>query len=132
MNRFFILIIIVILIFIEIAKQLLSLIKLKEKEEFANEFHNKLLEYVETGGDDSLFLWLSKNAVKMQEYMGSFGITSYQPPFSNYYITNYMIIINGLDEVKKDFYIGYNQHFEIIRSSILKYLGSIDVKRNKI
>ena len=134
LERVWLLLSVVVMVLIEFIIQMFRIKKISEEEEFVMLFHNKLFEYVDSNGNDEIFVWLTRNASKMQRLMGSFGHVSYRPPFANYMINNYQIIINGIDEIKKEIEFGYNenQHFDLIRSTILKYSGSVENRHEYI
>lgn len=134
MERFYILLILILLMFIEAIKNLLSLFRLSKEQDFALEFVNNLTEYVNSRGSDEVFIRLSTKAARLQNYMGDYGIVTYQPPFATHYINNYQIILNGIDEIKKEMQMGYgdSQHFHMVRDTILKYTGQVEISREDI
>ncbi len=68
---------------------------LQKKMEFAHEFHTKLGEYIKSQGKDfQTYSWLIQRSPRFQKEMGFYGtIASYSPPFSNYIVRNYPIIL---------------------------------------
>lgn len=68
--------------------------------EFAGEYRNKFIEFANkyfknydrwsrSGDfDGELYVWLTMNVSKIQNYVGSFGEMTYKPAFQNYMINN--------------------------------------------
>ncbi len=109
-----------------------------QNEDFAIDFHNKLLEYVETH-DDSLYTWLLKNSTKLQNDMGNYGIlASFIPPYAHYQITNYQVIVNGVEALNNEIRLNsllHNKSYqvvEMVRNSIIRYTGKFDLQRKNL
>lgn len=132
MDRLIIIGLAVGLIIYELIKKFIILTEIKKREEFTIEYVNKIVEYSDNG-NESDFGWLATNSVKMQDFMGDMGIMSYKPPFANYYINNYLVVVNGIDELRNDRNIGmgYNEHARLLHDSIVKYLGQLGYRREK-
>jgi uncharacterized membrane protein len=108
---------------------------IQKKMEFAHEFHTKLGEYLKSQGKDfQTYSWLIQRSPKFQKEMGFYGtVASYSPPFSNYAINNYPIILNIIPEVRKEFDdvspIGdrrlLREYAALLNESILRYVGDL-------
>lgn len=133
MDRFIALGLILILIFYGAFKNIIILLDIKKKEEFSITYRNKLVNYSNSGSEED-FNWLAINAMKMQDYMRGMGIMSYKPPFANYYINNYLVIINGIDEIRNErtMGMGYNEHAHMLVDAVMKYYGSLGYNRERI
>lgn len=70
--------------------------------EFANKYFQTYDRYSRSGDfDGELYVWLTMNVSKIQNYVGSFGVMSYKPAFQNYMINNYQIIINTIPKFRE-------------------------------
>jgi|CXWL01.1.fsa_nt_gi hypothetical protein len=108
---------------------------IQKKMEFAHEFHTKLGEYLKSQGKGfQTYSWLIQKSPKLQREMGFHGIlASYSPPFSNYTINNYPIILNFIPEIRKEFDdvspIGdrrfLREYAAALNESILRYVGDL-------
>jgi len=108
---------------------------IQRKMEFAHEFHKKLGEYLKSQGKDSqTYSWLIHRSPKFQGEMGFYGTAaSYSPPFSNYTVNNYQIILNMIPEIRKEFdsdsLIGdrrfLREYAALLNESILRYIGGM-------
>jgi len=119
--------------FIEVYKRHSRVIK---KIEFASEYRNKFVEFGNkyfknyerwnrSGNLDSeLYVWLTMNVSKIQNYVGSFGVMSYKPAFQNYMINNYQIIINTIPKFRE----GQVENFDVgaVDDCLLRYIGHLE------
>ena len=108
-------------------------LKVVKKIEFSGEYRNKFIEfsdkyfqtydrYSRSGDfDGKLYVWLTMNVSKIQNYVGSFGIMSYKPAFQNYMINNYQIIINTIPKFRE----GQVEKFDVggVDDCLLRYIG---------
>lgn len=103
---------------------------------FADEFLLKVEEYVQSKGEDILsYEWLITNSSQMQSALGIMGIAEqYKPPFANYMIPNYAIIVNTLPELRQAIErrsrIAYEDYITI-RETILRYIGVVNQQKSK-
>jgi hypothetical protein len=77
--------------------------KLSDRLEFAGEFRNRFVKYCNSEGQDTeTYNWLILNCNKMQTQMGKYGVyRAFRPPYENYIINNYPIVLNMIPEVRK-------------------------------
>lgn len=117
----------------EVIRSIVLLLNIKKNEEFASEYRNKLVGYCNKGEEQD-YHWLVTNAVKMQDYMGSMGIASYKPSFANYYINNYLTIVNGLAEVRNERSLGFgnNDEARMMVDSVDMYYGNLNYLREQL
>ncbi len=106
------------------------------KIDFAGEYRNKFLEFsnkyfrtydsfTHSGNfDGELYVWLTMNVSKIQDYVGSFGIMSYKPAFQNYMINKYQIIINTTPKFRD----GTVEEFDVnsVDDCLLRYIGYME------
>jgi hypothetical protein len=104
--------------------------------EFAGEYRNKFIEFANkyfknydrwsrTGDfDGELYVWLTMNVSKIQNYVGSFGEMTYKPAFQNYMINNYQIIINTIPKFRE----GQVENFDVgaVDDCLLRYIGHLE------
>lgn len=104
-----------------------------KKIEFSGEYRNKFIEfsnkyfqtydrYSRSGDfDGELYVWLTMNVSKIQNYVGSFGVMSYKPAFQNYMINKYQIIINTIPKFRE----GQVKSFDVgaVDDCLLRYIG---------
>ncbi len=105
---------------------------LRARKDRAVDFHNRLGDYWQSGGrDGSAYQWLTGRATKMQSEMGSHGIMGHmRPPFANYMIPNWPIVLNGLAEIQSSLASTLTQqaagYAQILKDSLVRYMGSLD------
>lgn len=108
-----------------------------KKIEFVDEYRNKFLDfaskYFKTHSrsgyfDGELYVWLTKNVSKIQNFVGSFGIISYKPAFQYHVISNYPIIINTVPKFRE----GQVESFDVISvdDCLLRYIGYLEEYQN--
>ncbi len=107
-----------------------------KKIDFAREYRNKFIEftnkyfqthdrYSSTGDIDSeLYIWLTMNVSKIQNYVGSFGVMLYKPAFQSHMINNYLIIINTIPKFRE----GQVHNFDVrsVDDCLLRYMGYLE------
>lgn len=129
MEQNFIIYLIVIALIIEVLNKVKILIDFRKRKYYLYEFLSKYDSYMSSEGRDSESLaWLIRNGDRMQEEIGSFGIVDFKPPFSNYYIKNYSLIINGLSNIAQYYRngLGRSEEAHLIFETLLRYEGWID------
>lgn len=113
-----------------------------EKYVFTNEYRNKFNEfsvkYFENNSgwgfkgniDNELYVWLTKNVNKVQNYVGVFGLMSFKPALRNFYINNYQIIINTIPKFRD----GKVETFDVnaFDDCLLRYIGFLEEQKNEI
>jgi hypothetical protein len=121
-------------------KLIIELRKYGIRNEFGVEFLENLKKYWESNGADlEAYGWLIHRSNKMQGEMGGLGVVhNYKPPYQNYMITNYSIILNMIPELRKcleDDLLSRNlahQYMSALQESLVRYLGSIEDKQEVI
>lgn len=107
-----------------------------KKIDFAGEYRNKFVEFADkyfqtydrysrSGDfDGELYVWLTINVSKIQNYVGSFGVMSYRPAFQNYMINNYQIIINTIPKFRE----GQVENSDVgaVDDCLLRYIGYLE------
>ncbi len=138
MSRYYLLILGLILILYEFYKVSKALEELNEEENFSIEFHNNLITFSQSN-DEQLFIWLLQNSNKLQLYMGQYGIMAEViPPYANYKITNYQIIVNGVNELPNEIRMNHllnnksYQYTEMMINSIRRYSGTFSPTRQSL
>lgn len=134
MDRFNILAVIISLALVGLRKLIVDQRNIKQRQEFAMEFLNQMREYVDSRGKNyEAYTWLIHRSNRMQLQMGSAGICAYRPPFQNYQIRNYPIIINMLPELRREFesrlvsdspLVGH--YVNALQEAIVRYIGTLD------
>lgn len=106
------------------------------KIDFAGEYRNKFVEFANkyfqtydrfsrSGDfDGELYVWLTMNVSKIQNYVGSFGVMSYKPAFQNYMFNNYQIIINTIPKFRE----GQVENLDVgaVDDCLLRYVGYLE------
>lgn len=110
-----------------------------DKRNFANSFLAKLQEYLESlGKDTDAYSWLLNRSNKMQSQMGNQGIYAhYKPPYENYMINNYAIIINMIPELRRAlqdslFSSIASDYSNSLQEAIIRHIGTIEDITNEI
>ncbi|MCG6368728.1 hypothetical protein [Vibrio fluvialis] len=106
--------------------------KLNSKISFVREFKEQFITYWNSGGNNhEVYGWLIHRSNKMQNQMGSQGIiSSFKPPYANYYLNNYAIILNmlpTLNESLKEFLLREQaaQYARAIDEALIRHWGSL-------
>jgi hypothetical protein len=95
---------------------------------FVVEYSLKLGELLNGKISNNDYGYIFKNATKLSETMGSFGIIDYKPPFANYYYKNYNIIntiLNYQDSIMDD-------EIKLALKQMYIYLGACDSSIEKL
>lgn len=106
--------------------------------EFVNEFGERLLRYVNSGGrDEESYGWLTHRSNRMQNQMGRQGLIGFQPPFANFIHNNYPVILNMLPELRKSLRdsILHSQadwYANALREALIRHLGSLEDTRETV
>lgn len=86
---------IVLLLALGIGKIIYSAVRIQERIDFLTDYHNKLVAFLENPEDHPAHIWLVEHMDEAQEKLGGAGIIDgYRPPYANYMLTNYQILIN--------------------------------------
>lgn len=126
MDRFIpiaVIVTILVLGFISVKRKQYNLL---QKLSFANTFLEKLdVLWRDRQNRGEIYTWLVLNSEKMQSQTGRAGISAqYRPPYANYMISNYYIIINTIHELRSwlDDSLGI-KYTEMIQNTILRHNG---------
>lgn len=102
------------------------------KRKFAVEFMSQLAKYFGShGGDMESYSWLINRSSKMQNQLGSQGIMGFKPPFQNYIIPNYPVILNAVPEMRKAFEDGLThrlagQYAGLLQETLVRHIGTVE------
>ncbi|MDV2373084.1 hypothetical protein Q5N47_18025 [Vibrio cholerae] len=106
--------------------------RLDRKVLFLHEFIEKFREYCNSGGNNNeAYGWLIHRSNKMQNQLGSQGIvSSFKPPYANYCINNYAIILNMLpalnESLRESLLHGQaEQYARAIDEALIRHWGSL-------
>ncbi len=111
--------------------------KLKNNIQFSDSFLIKLEDYVTSEGKDiTPYDWMISHSRHMQIILGPIGVARhYIPPFANYKIPNYELIINTLPVLRQNMVfpsqLAY-EYYRLIKEPILSYIGELDENQGKI
>jgi len=106
--------------------------RLEGRSEFALEYLTRLQAYIGSGGEDSdAYTWLTHRANKMQGDMGTAGILEgYRPPFAQYMLRNYPIVLNMLPELRnaspgggRDLSGLFDQYAAALQEALIRHQG---------
>lgn len=105
--------------------------RLKDDRDLAEDFLGRLKEYVDSGGQDGdAYTWLIHRSPRMQARIGPLGIVSYRPPFENYIIHNYPVILNLVPELRRYFTIYSTRQAQhcaaLVAETLIRYIGFVD------
>jgi hypothetical protein len=115
--------------------------KIGQQDKFAEEFLEKLTNYVKSrGSDETSYIWMVYNSTKMQRDIGELGILKYKPAGASYFINDYEVIVNSLSELKRhysDMTYSFlprlaNETAEMIRETLIRYLGDLDNSKKEL
>jgi len=127
MKDILIFVVMIVIILIELVFKLSLLFSISRRKEFLSKYSNTFVDYCNSRGEKyDNYTWLIRNSNRMQNEIGSFGIADYKPPFQNYYIRNYPVILNGINEVRQEFSMGISsQRCHLVLDTLLRYDGWI-------
>ena len=93
-----------VLVVIGIIRLIYELCLLTKRKQFAEEYFSKYRHLMGSDiFDEGCYQWLVYNVERMQKEMGEYGsASSYRPPFANYMIRNYSIVLNTILNMKDD------------------------------
>ncbi len=105
-----------------------------KRQKDAVDFLNNLKNYIRSNGKDlESYSWLLNRSNRMQNQMGSDGVYGYySPPYKNYRISNYPIILNMLPDLREAFENNFpsvgliSQYSNSLQEAIIRYIGSIE------
>lgn len=72
------------------------------RHNFAHEYLSKFNQFAESyqkSFDVDLYVWLMSKVDKIQTQTAFCGLVDYRPPFANYYLKNYQIILNTIPKM---------------------------------
>jgi len=108
--------------------------KICARHKFAIDFLGRLKKYLDSRGHDmETYSWLIHRSNKMQNQMGSQGrMASFKPPFQNYMIKNYPLVLNVLPELRKalnddllpDRLAG--EYANLLQEALVRYVGTLE------
>lgn len=117
-----ILICLLILGFIRIINRILYL---QKRIDFTSQYLKRYSEFISKDNfDEEEYYWLTYNVNKIQAELGVGGIIDYRPPFANYIINNYQLIINTLPEIRSG--IAHEAMINACSEVMIRHLGLLD------
>lgn len=118
-----------------------SYVLTQEKLDFTSEYRNQFVSFVnnfnktynrfERRGevDHEKYVWLTKNANKMQGILGQTGLMEYIGPFQQYTISNYNIIINTIPKFRDNTITDFD--INSADDCLLRYIGIVEEHTNE-
>jgi hypothetical protein len=104
-----------------------------QKIYFGNEFLAKFRTYFNSQGQDyESYSWLIHKSPRMQLEMGVYGkLAAFRPPYTNYVIQNYQMIVSIIPEIRKEFEDSpdfrntraLHEYIALVQESLLRYHG---------
>lgn len=95
------------------------------------EFRQRL-EHLMGSQDRNVYEWLTMNANRMQVHLGGGGIMTFRPPFANYVVHNYPVVLNVLAELRKCFSDSTlargdlpSQYHALLDDALLRHEGTV-------
>ncbi len=90
------------LFIIGLIRTLITLKDLNARATFTTEYANTYSKLItEKEFNQKHYLWLLANVDKMQDELGGIGVVSYQPPYQNYIMHDYHILVNTLPQIRE-------------------------------
>ncbi len=98
-----------------------------------SEYLNKFKQYAYSKerqielGDADIYTWLTKKTIQIENELGGFSVVAtYIPPFANYRVNNYQLILNTLPKI----YRGIAHDSDIISciEAMVRYIGMLEDK----
>ncbi|QEP42993.1 hypothetical protein D5085_07595 [Ectothiorhodospiraceae bacterium BW-2] len=108
--------------------------KITEHISFSENFLQLLKQYWNSGGrDNEAYSQLLHDSHKMQNIMGGLGVfVHYQPPYRNYMMKNYPVILNMLPELRQtldDEFLSAqlaSNYMNAMQETLIRYMGYLD------
>jgi len=106
--------------------------RVEDQSEFALEYLTRLQDYIRSAGDDNeAYTWLTHRAHRIQSHMGTAGILhGYRPPFAQYMLRDYPIVLNMLPELRQASQSGgiahdnlFNQYAAALQEALIRHQG---------
>ena len=105
---------------------------LKKRKRFGLKYlerYNQLLH--SSHFDEECYRWLLRNLQKMANEMGVLGtVASYKPPFSNYLINNYPIVVNTIMHLREE--TTSESDFRSVQTHLERYIGALDYVSSRL
>ena len=93
--------------------------------ELVNEFYGTYDNYHKRGNLNSeKYMWLTKNANKMQSILGQSGIIYYVSPFQKYSVPNYHLLINTLPKFREK--LLHESEVNMVDDALLRKYGILE------
>lgn len=105
---------------------------LRKRKAFVEEYLDRFSTFVEKNNfDTENYTWLTEQAYIMQVELGPTGKVDYRPPFENYMIRNYDVILNFLPEIRRRKTVQrisgpgrvYQEQVAIFAETLIRYRG---------
>jgi hypothetical protein len=110
-----------------------GMVRLLDQKDRIIEFNRKLAEYVQGGGRDAgIYQWLTFHSVKIQNDLGPHGyVTHFRPPFANYVVPYWAIVLNALPEIQRGFTGSFlfeqaQGYTQILSDALLRFGGVLE------
>lgn len=105
-----------------------------------DDFASRFMRYVDGGGhDEHIYVELTERVNRMQRELGSHGVMAmYRPPFANYALRDYQILVNMLPEYRQAANNDVLQRSQApqfaaaIRDALVRYSGSLQEYQDDI
>ena len=98
--------------------------------EFANNFYTNYDRLDRRGEiDHEKYVWLTKNANKMQGMLGQTGLMEYIGPFQQYKISNYNIVLNTIPKFRDKSILEFDVNS--VDDCLLRYIGIVEELTNE-
>ncbi|WP_146010833.1 hypothetical protein [Siphonobacter sp. BAB-5405] len=92
---------------------------------FTNNFYKKYDSFERRGEiDHERYVWLTKNANKMQGMLGQTGLMEYIGPFRQYKISNYNIVLNTIPKFRDSTITDFDVNS--VDDCLLRYIGIVE------
>jgi len=92
--------------------------------EFLCKFRTFINEYKQHRFNSEIYDWLNYHAGEVQREIGDYGLPAYRPPFENYIVKNYPVIVNTLSELHKG--KAHEDMILFVDDSLIRYLGDME------
>lgn len=140
MDKFWLAIALVLPFIVGLVSLFLRLTRIAKEEEFADEYHRKLSDYVSSRGQDTeAYGWLVHRVNKMQAQLGNEGVfAAYRPPASNHLIRNYPALLNMLPELRRwlgDWSVSdrlANEYAGTLEDLLVRHIGSLSDRHEAV
>lgn len=109
-------------------------LNITKKRSIVVKFRDKFIQWCNGRfNDDQLYMQIISESPQIQNLIGNWGISSMKPPFANYILHDWHIILNGIPAIRQftQIYISdntINDYIHMVDESLLRSIGAFQTQ----